>query len=63
MFGCCGNVASVPKTPFISYSHISYFEHAWPKLNFVFISQLARKCATQNRTTDFFYDITLIVSL
>ena len=36
--GRCGNVASVPKAPFtcfISYSRISYFGHAWPKLNFV----------------------------
>ena len=33
--GCCSNVASVPKAPFISYSRISYFGHACPKLNFV----------------------------
>ena len=38
--GCCGNVASVPKAPYISYSRISYFGHACPKLNFVFISLL-----------------------
>ena len=25
----------MPKAPFICYSHISYFEHACPKLNFV----------------------------
>ena len=31
ILGCCGNVASVPKDPFISYSRsIVYFEHAFP---------------------------------
>ena len=30
-------VASVPKTPFISYSRISYFGHAYLKLNLLFI--------------------------
>ena len=35
--GSCGHVASVPKAPFISYSRISYFGHACPKLNFVLI--------------------------
>ena len=31
-FDYCGNVASVPKTPFMSYSCISYFGHACLKL-------------------------------
>ena len=44
----CGNVASVPKAPFISYSRISYFGHACPKLNFVPSPRLTGKCATQN---------------
>ena len=46
--GCCGNVASVPKAPFISYSRISYFGHACPKLNLLLVSRLTGKCATQN---------------
>ena len=48
----CGNVASVLKAPFISYSCISYFGHACLKLNLVLISHLTMltgKCATQNR--------------
>ena len=40
IFGCCGNVASVSKAPFISYSRVSYFGHACPKLNLVLISRL-----------------------
>ena len=43
----CGNVESVPKAPFISYSRISHFGHECPKLNFVLISRLTAKCATQ----------------
>ena len=41
-----GNVASVPKVP--CYSCISYFEHAYLKINLVLISHLTGKCATQN---------------
>ena len=48
IFGCFGNVASVPKAPFISYSRIFYFGHTCPKLNFVVISRLTGKCATLN---------------
>ena len=48
ILGCCGYVASVPKAPFISYSRISYFEHACPKINFVLISRLTDKCAAQD---------------
>ena len=33
---------------FISYSRISYFRHACPKLNLVLISRLTGKRATQN---------------
>ena len=33
----------VPKAQFISYSRISYFGHACPKLNIVLISHLAGK--------------------
>ena len=47
--GCCGNVASVSETPFIS-SCISYFEHACLKSNLVIISLLTGECATQNLT-------------
>ena len=47
ILGCYGNVASVPKAPFISHSRISYFGYACPKLNFILISHLAGKCATQ----------------
>ena len=43
-----GKVASVPKATFISYSRISYFRHACPKLNLVHISRLTGKRATQN---------------
>ena len=42
-FKFCVAVASVPKTPFMSYSCISDFGHACFKLYFVLI-----KCATQN---------------
>ena len=49
ILGRCGNVASVPKIPFISNSRISYFEHACPKLIiFVLLSRLTGKFATQN---------------
>ena len=46
--GCCGKVASVPKVPSISYSPISYFGHARPKLICVLISCLTGKFATRN---------------
>ena len=49
--GCCVNVAIMPNAPFISYSCISYFGHACPKLNIVLISCLTGKCATQNFKT------------
>ena len=48
--GWCGNVASVPKTPFNSYSCISELGHAYLKINLVLISLLTGKyslCATQ----------------
>ena len=50
MLRCRGNVASVPKALCISYSRISYFGHACPKINIVLvlISRLTGKCATQN---------------
>ena len=48
MLGRCGRVASEPKNPFITYSCISYFGHACLKLNYVLISLLTGKCATQN---------------
>ena len=44
----CGNIASVPKVPFISYSRIPYFGHVCPKLNLVLISRLTGKRATQH---------------
>ena len=37
----------MPKATFISYSRISFFRHACPKLNLVLISRLAGKRATQ----------------
>ena len=46
----CGNVASVLKAPFISYSRMSYFGHARQKLyNFVFISRLTYKINAQHK--------------
>ena len=45
MLYCCGNVAVCRKPHLSVYSSISYFEHA---LNFVVISPLTGKCATQN---------------
>ena len=48
MLCCCGNVGSVSKTPVVSYSRISNFEHACPKLILVPISRLNGKLATQN---------------
>ena len=51
IFGCCGNVESVPKALFISYSRISPFGHVCPKLNFGLISRSTGKCAAQNLKT------------
>ena len=48
ILGCCGNVANVPKAPFISHSSISFSGHACPKLNFTLIFRLTGKCETQN---------------
>ena len=48
MLCCCGNVAMCRKPHLSVYSSILYFEHAYPKLNFVLISPLTGKCATQN---------------
>ena len=48
IFGCCGNVASVPKTKFICYSCIFYFGHACPKLTIALIPLLTDKFTTQN---------------
>ena len=44
---CLSNVASVPKTTFISYSCISYFGHSCLKLNIIIIYLLTGKYATQ----------------
>ena len=55
-------MASLPKAPFISYSRISYFGHICSKLNFVLISHLTGKCATQNLTNlhNFSLDIDML---
>ena len=45
--GCCGNVTSIPKTPFIGFSSISYFEHACLKLNLDLILLLPGVWATE----------------
>ena len=50
IFGCCGNVASVSKAPLISYSRVSYFGHACPKLNLVLISRLIGKHGKRTTT-------------
>ena len=46
IWGCCGNIRSVPKAPCIIYPRISYFGHACVKLNFVLISRLSGKFTT-----------------
>ena len=51
IWGSCGNVASVMKALFISYSCISYFGHTCPKLKLDIISRLTKitnNCATQD---------------
>ena len=49
----CGELASVPKAPFINryhgYARISYSGHACPKLNLVRISRLTDKRATTKK--------------
>ena len=55
--GCCGNVASVTKAPFIILSRISYFGHACPKLNFVFFSRLAGERIIQHLKKTFSFSV------
>ena len=45
ILGCCDNVASVPKAPFIIYSRISHFGHACPEIKNVLIPRLTGKRA------------------
>ena len=47
ILGCCGNVASVPKTLFISYSCMSYFGHVCLKLDILLLSIVTGECASK----------------